>query len=60
MKNILECAANAGASMAAYTFIRLNGSVKLVFHEWLVQKLPGQGSKSMAPDRTGTWWESKR
>lgn len=45
MKNILESGANAGATMAAYTFIRLNGSVKLVFHDWLYKHFPDRASK---------------
>lgn len=45
MKNILESAANAGAGIAAYTFIRLNGSVKLVFHEWLYKNFPDRAPK---------------
>ncbi len=45
MKTILESAANAGARMAAYTFVRLNGSVKLVFHEWLHKHFPDRAAK---------------
>lgn len=45
MKNILETAANAGATMAAYTFVRLNGSVKLVFYQWLHHHFPDRAAK---------------
>lgn len=45
MKRILEAAANAGATFAAYTFVRLNGSVKLVFHAWLHKHFPGKADK---------------
>jgi DNA repair photolyase len=45
MKNILEAASNAGATMAAYAFVRLNGSVKLVFHEWLHKHFPDRAQK---------------
>jgi DNA repair photolyase len=45
MKEILERSANAGARMAAYTFVRLNGSVKLVFYEWLQQHFPDRADK---------------
>ena len=45
MKKILEASAHAGASLAAYTFIRLNGSVKLVFHEWLQTHFPDRAAK---------------
>lgn len=42
---ILQAAANAGASFAGYTFIRLNGSVKLLFHQWLHQFFPDRAEK---------------
>ncbi len=45
MKNILQAASNAGATTAAYTFVRLNGSVKLVFHEWLHKHFPDRAEK---------------
>lgn len=45
MKDILEASSNAGARMAAYTFVRLNGSVKLVFHEWLHKHFPDKADK---------------
>jgi DNA repair photolyase len=45
MKRILEAAANAGATYAAFTFVRLNGSVKLVFHEWLHKQYPERADK---------------
>lgn len=35
LPSILEKAADAGAKFAAYTFVRLNGAVKLIFHDWL-------------------------
>ena len=45
MHDILKRAANAGAQMAAYTFVRLNGSVKLVFHQWLHTHFPDRADK---------------
>ncbi|MFD2527170.1 PA0069 family radical SAM protein [Flavihumibacter stibioxidans] len=43
--NILEAAANAGASFSAYTFVRLNGAVKLIFHDWLYKTFPDRADK---------------
>jgi DNA repair photolyase len=45
MKTILQHAAEAGAPFAAYTFVRLNGSVKLNFHEWLHHHFPDRAQK---------------
>lgn len=42
---LLEAAANAGATFAGYTFVRLNGSVKLLFHQWLHQHFPDRAEK---------------
>jgi len=42
---ILRRAAAAGASFSAYTFIRLNGAVKLLFHDWLYKNFPDRGDK---------------
>jgi DNA repair photolyase len=43
--SILKAAADAGAKMAAYTFVRLNGSVKLIFHDWLYRHFPDRADK---------------
>lgn len=45
MPEILEQAANNGATVAGYTFVRLNGSVKLNFHNWLHQYFPERAQK---------------
>lgn len=45
MPAILEAAAAAGASFAGYIFVRLNGSVKLLFHQWLHQHFPDRADK---------------
>ncbi len=42
---ILEAAADAGAKFAAYTFVRLNGAVKLIFHNWLYSEFPDRANK---------------
>jgi DNA repair photolyase len=42
---ILERAAEAGAKFAAYTFVRLNGAVKLIFHDWLYEQFPDRADK---------------
>ncbi|HEY8396528.1 MAG TPA: PA0069 family radical SAM protein [Flavihumibacter sp.] len=43
--SILEQAAEAGARFAAYTFVRLNGAVKLIFHQWLMEQFPDRANK---------------
>lgn len=45
MHKILHSAANAGAIFSAYTFIRLNGAIKLLFHDWLFKNFPDRGEK---------------
>jgi DNA repair photolyase len=45
MQRIMKAAADAGASFTAYTFIRLNGAVKLLFHDWLFKNLPHRAEK---------------
>ncbi|KIC94697.1 PA0069 family radical SAM protein [Flavihumibacter solisilvae] len=42
---ILEAGAAAGAKFSAYTFIRLNGAVKLLFHDWLYKTFPDRADK---------------
>ena len=36
---------DAGASFTAYTFIRLNGAIKLLFHDWLYKNFPDRADK---------------
>jgi DNA repair photolyase len=43
--DILEAAANSGACYASYTFIRLNGAVKILFHDWLYKNFPDRADK---------------
>lgn len=45
MHNIMEAAAAHGATFSAYTFIRLNGAIKLLFHDWLYKNFPDRADK---------------
>jgi DNA repair photolyase len=45
MPSILKQASEAGASFSAYTFVRLNGAVKFLFHDWLYKNFPGRADK---------------
>lgn len=45
MHNIIKAAGNAGASFSAYTFIRLNGAIKLLFHDWLYKNFADRADK---------------
>lgn len=45
LPRILEAAATAGAKFSAYTFVRLNGAVKLLFHDWLHKNFPDRADK---------------
>ncbi|TDH23278.1 PA0069 family radical SAM protein [Segetibacter sp. 3557_3] len=45
MHNIIKAASDAGASFSAYTFIRLNGAIKLLFHDWLYKNFPDRADK---------------
>jgi DNA repair photolyase len=45
MQRIMKAAADNGASFSAYTFIRLNGAVKLIFHDWLYKNFPDRADK---------------
>ncbi|PRY04279.1 DNA repair photolyase [Pontibacter ummariensis] len=42
---ILKAAAEAGASNAAYTIVRLNGSVGPIFEDWIRQAFPDRAEK---------------
>lgn len=43
--DILKSSANAGASFAGYTVVRLNGQVKTIFHDWLKKNYPDRVDK---------------
>lgn len=45
MQRIMKAAADNGATFTAYTFIRLNGAVKLLFHDWLYKNFPDRADK---------------
>ena len=45
MPAIMKAASEAGASFSAYTFIRLNGAIKLLFHDWLYKNYPDRADK---------------
>lgn len=45
MQRILKMASDNGASFSAYTFVRLNGAVKLLFHDWLYKNFPDRADK---------------
>jgi len=45
MQRILKAASEHGACFSAYTFIRLNGAVKLIFHDWLYKSFPDRADK---------------
>lgn len=42
---ILKQAANAGASFASYTVVRLNGQIAEIFHDWLIKNYPDREGK---------------
>jgi DNA repair photolyase len=45
MQRIMKEAADNGAKFSAYTFIRLNGAVNLIFHDWLYKNFPDRANK---------------
>ena len=45
MQRIMKEAGEAGVKFAAYTFIRLNGAVRFLFHDWLNKNFPGRAGK---------------
>lgn len=45
MQRIMKAAADRGASFTAYTFIRLNGAIKFLFHDWLYKNFPDRADK---------------
>ncbi|HEV2353314.1 MAG TPA: PA0069 family radical SAM protein [Puia sp.] len=45
IQRIMKAAAENGASFSAYTFIRLNGAIKLIFHDWLYKNFPDRADK---------------
>lgn len=45
MQRIMKSAADAGATFTAYTFIRLNGAIKFLFHDWLYKNFPDRADR---------------
>ncbi|CAN5271517.1 PA0069 family radical SAM protein [soil metagenome] len=45
MQRIMKAASENGAVFSAYTFIRLNGAIKLLFHDWLYKNFPDRADK---------------
>ncbi len=45
MQRIMKAARDNGATFTAYTFIRLNGAIKLLFHDWLFKNFPDRADK---------------
>ena len=45
MQRIMQQASEAGATFSAYTVIRLNGALKLLFHDWLYKNFPDRADK---------------
>ena len=45
MQRIMKEAKDAGAKFTAYTFIRLNGAIKFLFHDWLYKNFPDRAYK---------------
>jgi DNA repair photolyase len=45
MQRIMKAASEHGATFSAYTFIRLNGAIKLLFHDWLYKNFPDRADK---------------
>ena len=45
MQRIMKAASDVGATFTAYTFIRLNGAIKFLFHDWLFKNFPDRADK---------------
>jgi len=45
MQRIMKAASEHGATFSAYTFIRLNGAIKIMFHDWLYKNFPDRADK---------------
>ena len=43
--DLIKAAADAGAVAAGFTMVRLNGSVKAIFHDWLYKNFPDAADK---------------
>ena len=45
MQRIMKEARDNGATFTAYTFIRLNGAIKFLFHDWLYKNFPDRADR---------------
>jgi DNA repair photolyase len=45
MQQIMKAGKGAGATFTAYTFVRLNGAIKLLFKDWLQKNFPDRADK---------------
>jgi DNA repair photolyase len=45
MQRIMKEGKEHGATFTAYTFIRLNGAIKFLFHDWLYKNFPDRADK---------------
>ena len=45
MHDIFARASNCGATFSAYTFVRLNGAVQILFKDWLFKNFPDRAKK---------------
>ncbi len=45
MQRIMKEAKDNGATFTAYTYIRLNGAIKFLFHDWLYKNFPDRADK---------------
>src|SRR4029078_13237045 len=45
MQRNMKAAKDVGAKFTAYTFIRLNGAIKFLFHDWLYKNFPDRADK---------------
>lgn len=45
MQRIMKAGKENGATFTAYTFIRLNGAIKFLFHDWLYKNFPDRADK---------------
>lgn len=42
----MKAASEVGTTFSAYTFIRLNGAIKLLFHDWIYKNFPDKADKA--------------
>lgn len=45
MQRIMKAASENGATFSTYTFIRLNGAIQFLFHDWLYKNFPDRADK---------------